>query len=101
MTWKRSFLVVANVTATSDELIEALKARAPASFTLIIPAPPNAIANPSKGYASSTQRAAASWLFRRRFAEALASSLDTLDRLRHSHSPPESTGQNTPSTNTK
>ncbi len=41
MTWKRSFLVVANVTATSDELIEALKARAPASFTLIIPATPS------------------------------------------------------------
>jgi hypothetical protein len=40
MTWKRSFLVVANVTATSDELIEALKSRAPASFTLIIPATP-------------------------------------------------------------
>jgi GABA permease len=40
MTWKRSFLVVANVTATSDELIEALKERAPASFTLIIPATP-------------------------------------------------------------
>ena len=40
MTWKRSFLVVANVTATSDELIEALKTRAPASFTLIIPATP-------------------------------------------------------------
>ena len=40
MTWKRSFLVVANVTATSDELIESLKARAPASFTLIIPATP-------------------------------------------------------------
>jgi GABA permease len=40
MTWKRSFLVVANVTATSDELIAALKARAPASFTLIIPATP-------------------------------------------------------------
>ena len=40
MTWKRSFLVVANVTATSDELIEALKARAPASFTLVIPATP-------------------------------------------------------------
>ncbi len=42
MTWKRSFLVVANVTATSDELIEALKARAPASFTLVIPATPSA-----------------------------------------------------------
>src|SRR5919108_5193111 len=40
MTWKRSFLVVANVTATSPELIEALKARAPASFTLVIPATP-------------------------------------------------------------
>ncbi|MBV9606774.1 MAG: hypothetical protein JO027_16790 [Solirubrobacterales bacterium] len=40
MTWKRSFLVVANVTATSDELIEALKSRAPAGFTLIIPATP-------------------------------------------------------------
>jgi len=41
MTWKRSFLVVANVTATSDELIGALKARAPASFTLVIPATPS------------------------------------------------------------
>jgi len=40
MTWKRSFLVVANVTATSGELIDALKARAPASFTLVIPATP-------------------------------------------------------------
>jgi hypothetical protein len=43
MTWKRSILVVANVTATSDELIEALKARAggqPASFTFVIPATP-------------------------------------------------------------
>jgi GABA permease len=40
MTWQRSFLVVANVTASSDELIEALKARAPARFTLIIPATP-------------------------------------------------------------
>ena len=43
MTWKRSFLVVANVTATSDELIEVLKGRAaevPASFTLVIPATP-------------------------------------------------------------
>src|SRR5947209_17629499 len=40
MTWKRNFLVVANVTATSDELIEALKSRAPGSFTLIIPATP-------------------------------------------------------------
>jgi len=40
MTWKRSFLVVANVTATSDELIDALKERAPARFTLVIPATP-------------------------------------------------------------
>jgi GABA permease len=40
MAWRRSFLVVANVTATSDELIEALKARAPAEFTLVIPATP-------------------------------------------------------------
>ena len=40
MTWKRSFLVVANVTATSGELLEALKARAPARYTLIIPATP-------------------------------------------------------------
>jgi GABA permease len=43
MTWKRSFLVVANATATSDELIDVLRARAeaePASFTLVIPATP-------------------------------------------------------------
>jgi hypothetical protein len=43
MTWKRSFLVVANVTATSDDLISALMARAEretASFTLVIPATP-------------------------------------------------------------
>ena len=43
MTWKRSFLVVANVTATSDQLIDELKSRAekqPASFTLVIPATP-------------------------------------------------------------
>jgi GABA permease len=43
MTWKRSFLVVANVTATSGELLEALRARAEAedcSFTLVIPATP-------------------------------------------------------------
>jgi hypothetical protein len=40
MAWKRSFLVVANVTATSDELMDALKARAPARFTLVIPATP-------------------------------------------------------------
>jgi hypothetical protein len=43
MTWKRNILVVANVTATSDELIAELKARAerePAAFTLIVPATP-------------------------------------------------------------
>ena len=43
MTWRRSFLVVANVTATSDQLIDALRARAEAdtcSFTLVIPATP-------------------------------------------------------------
>ncbi len=43
MAWKRSFLVVANVTATSDDLMDALKARAEqgnASFALVIPATP-------------------------------------------------------------
>jgi nucleotide-binding universal stress UspA family protein len=43
MTWKRSVLVVANVTATSDQLLEALQAHAarePATFTLVIPATP-------------------------------------------------------------
>ncbi len=43
MTWKRSVLVVANVTATSDQLLNALKARAErelVSFTLIVPATP-------------------------------------------------------------
>ncbi len=43
MTWKRSYLVVANVTATSGELIDALRSRAqedPCSFTLVIPATP-------------------------------------------------------------
>lgn len=41
MTWKRSFLVVANVTATSDELMRALRERAerePVSFTMVVPA---------------------------------------------------------------
>jgi hypothetical protein len=41
--WKTNVLVVANVTATSQELMDALKARAaraPASFTLIVPATP-------------------------------------------------------------
>lgn len=43
MAWKRNILVVANVTATSGEFIEALKAKAakgPAAFTLIVPATP-------------------------------------------------------------
>jgi hypothetical protein len=43
MAWKRSVLVVANVTAASDELLDALKTRAaqgPATFTLIVPATP-------------------------------------------------------------
>ena len=43
MTWKRSFLVLANVTATSDQLKDAMRTRAQAescSFTLVIPATP-------------------------------------------------------------
>ena len=43
MTWKRNVLVVANVTATSDELLSTLRDRAanePMSFELIIPATP-------------------------------------------------------------
>ena len=43
MAWKRTVLVVANVTATSDELLAVLEARAqrePARFTLIVPATP-------------------------------------------------------------
>jgi hypothetical protein len=43
MVWKRQVLVVANVTATSGELLDALKdraAREPASFTLLVPATP-------------------------------------------------------------
>ncbi len=43
MAWKRSVLVVANVTATSPELLEALRARTerePSLFTLIVPATP-------------------------------------------------------------
>jgi hypothetical protein len=43
MTWKRSFLVMANVTSSSDELIQTLVERArkePANFTLLIPATP-------------------------------------------------------------
>jgi hypothetical protein len=41
--WTRHILVVANVTAASDELIDALKRKAadrPARFTLIVPATP-------------------------------------------------------------
>ena len=41
MRWKKSFLVVANITAMSDELLAALEAHAaagPARFTLIVPA---------------------------------------------------------------
>jgi hypothetical protein len=41
MVWKRNVLVIANLTATSDELLDALKVRAAreaAAFTLIVPA---------------------------------------------------------------
>jgi hypothetical protein len=41
MTWKRKILVVANVTATSDRLLEEMRAcaaREPTAFTLIVPA---------------------------------------------------------------
>ncbi len=43
MPWKRQILVVANVTAASDQLLAALAERAhrePAAFTLIVPATP-------------------------------------------------------------
>jgi hypothetical protein len=43
MAWKRSFLVVANVTSGSEELIQTLAERGrkePAHFTLLIPATP-------------------------------------------------------------
>jgi nucleotide-binding universal stress UspA family protein len=43
MTWKRNVLVVANVTATSPELLVALRSRAgeqPSAFTMIVPATP-------------------------------------------------------------
>ena len=43
MAWKRSVLVVANVTASAPELLAELKARAergPTSFTLVVPATP-------------------------------------------------------------
>ena len=43
MAWKKHILVLANVTAASDELLETLKQQAadqPATFTLIVPATP-------------------------------------------------------------
>ncbi len=43
MAWKRTVLVVANVTATSDTVLAALVARAerePIAFTLVVPATP-------------------------------------------------------------
>jgi GABA permease len=43
MAWKTSVLVVANVTATSEELIDVLRARAqrtPTEFTILVPATP-------------------------------------------------------------
>lgn len=43
MAWKRSVLVVANVTAASDELVDALSARAqgePTTYTFVVPATP-------------------------------------------------------------
>jgi len=43
VTWKKHILVVANVTAASDELLETLKQQAadqPVTFTLIVPATP-------------------------------------------------------------
>lgn len=38
MTWKRHVLVVANVTAGSDDVIGHLRNREPAQFTLLVPA---------------------------------------------------------------
>jgi GABA permease len=43
MPWKRNLLVVANVTATSDDLLDALQARSDresSSITLVVPATP-------------------------------------------------------------
>jgi GABA permease len=43
MAWKKNVLVVANVTAASDELVQAMKdraAREPVSFMLLVPATP-------------------------------------------------------------
>lgn len=57
MAWKSAVLVIANVTATSHELVDALKARAqrePVSFTLIIPA-----THTAGGHAAAAQELAA------------------------------------------
>src|SRR5437588_10497312 len=40
MTWRRNVLIVANVTAASPQLVDILKQREPATFTLIVPATP-------------------------------------------------------------
>jgi hypothetical protein len=43
MTWKRQILVVANVTASSDDLLRALRERAerePTSYMMVVPATP-------------------------------------------------------------
>jgi hypothetical protein len=43
MAWKRNVLVIANVTATSDQLLDALRERAaeePVAFMLVVPATP-------------------------------------------------------------
>src|SRR5437660_9195477 len=43
MAWKKSVLVLANVTATSGDLLDVLQARAerePTAYTLIVPATP-------------------------------------------------------------
>jgi hypothetical protein len=54
MTWRSHILVVANVTAMSDELFAALRARAengPSAFTLVVPA-----ARSAAGRAAADQR---------------------------------------------
>jgi hypothetical protein len=64
MAWKRNILVVANVTATAPELVEALKAqveKGPAAFTLIVPCAPGggrAAAKTPQGEALEQLRAA-------------------------------------------
>jgi hypothetical protein len=61
MTWKASVLVVANVTARSAELLDALRARAakgPTSFTLLVPtsdASPAALADAEFGLESALE----------------------------------------------